>query len=54
MKKLLSLLVMLILVLTLMGCTDPDGVKDDDDQKVVNTDLIENISEEIKDVFEAE
>jgi uncharacterized protein YcfL len=54
MKKLLSLLVMLILVLTLMGCTDPDDIKDADDQKVVNTDLIENISEEIKDVFEAE
>jgi len=53
MKKLLLILVILILVVSLAACDDPEGIKDDDNPKI-NTELVEDIAGEIKDVFEVE
>jgi len=53
MKKLLLILVMLILVVSLAACDDPEGIKDDDNAKI-NTELVEDIAGEIKDVFQEE
>jgi len=53
MKKLLLILVMLILVVSLSACDEPDGLKDDDTAKI-NSELVEDIAGEIKDVFEVE
>ena len=54
MKKILMVLVMLILVLSLVSCDDPEGTKDDDDTSKINTSLVDDIAGEIKDVFESE
>lgn len=50
MKKLILFIIMLVLVVTLLGCTDP--AQGDPQEEVINPNLIEDISEEIKDVLE--